>query len=121
MNLEALKKEALDWVNAWNNRNIEHIMDHYSEDIEFYSPSVVDRWNIKEGKLSGKAALQRHFLKGFELAPSLHFELIDILSGMDGILVVYKRETGKIVADYVVPDEEGKAKLVKVFAAAAGS
>ena len=117
MDLQRLKKEAIEWVNAWNNRDIQHIMDHYSEDVEFYSPTVVQRWGKKDGKLSGKADLQKHFLKGFELAPNLHFELIDILTGMDGVLIVYKRESGKIVADYVVPDEEGRAKLVKVFAA----
>ncbi len=117
MDMQRLKKEALEWINAWNDRDMQQIMEHYSEEVEFYSPTVVQRWGKNDGKLSGKAELQKHFLKGFELAPTLHFELIDILTGMDGVLIVYKRESGKIVADYVVPDEEGKAKLVKVFAA----
>ncbi len=116
MDLEKIKIGATKWVEAWNRKDIEKVMEHYADEIVFYSPTVRERWGIAEGKLKGKTNLQNHFLKGFALAPKLQFKLIEILTGIDGILIVYERETGKIVADYVVPDLAGRALLVKVFA-----
>ena len=116
MDIQKLKTSINDWLDAWNKKDIHRILTHYSESIEFYSATVTQRWGKKEGKLTGKAELERHFLKGFELVPDLRFELLEVLSGMDGIVIVYKRETGRIVADYVVPDDNGRARVVKVFA-----
>lgn len=38
-----------------------------------------------------------------------------MLSGADGITIIYKRETGALVADVAVLDENGKATLVKAY------
>ena len=111
-----LKKAATTWIEDWNTRDLDRIMEHYAEDVEFESPSVVHRWGHTDGKLIGKNALREHFKKGLDLPPDSPFELIDILLGVDGILVVYRQANGTIVADYVVPDENHKAKRVKVFA-----
>ena len=111
-----LKKAATTWIEDWNTRDLDRIMEHYAEDVEFESPSVFDRWGHPDGKLKGKTALREHFKKGLDLPPDSPFELIDILAGVDGILVVYKQASGTIVADYVVPDDNHKALIVKVFA-----
>ncbi len=111
---------ALDWIDAWNKRDINRIMTHYTDDIIFYSLTVTKRWGIADGKIVGKEKLRAHFLKGFELAPNLYFEFIDMLSGTDGITIVYKRETGALVADVAVLDENGKATLVKAYYGQAG-
>ena len=106
---------ALDWIDAWNKRDIDRIMTHYTDDIVFYSLTVIKRWNIADGKIIGKENLRAHFLKGLDLAPNLYFEFIDMLSGTDGITIIYKRETGALVADVAVLDENGKATLVKAY------
>lgn len=106
---------ATAWINAWNNRDINAIMNHYAEEVVFYAPTVIKRWNIADGKLCGKEQLRKHFLKGFELAPDLHFELITVLAGVDGMTIVYKRETGTVVADVVQLNNNGKAILVKAY------
>ncbi|MDB5117452.1 MAG: hypothetical protein JWQ79_2944 [Mucilaginibacter sp.] len=109
------KAIALDWIAAWNRLDIDGIMSHYADDIIFYAPTVIKRWNIAEGKLAGKEKLRAHFLKGFELAPNLHFEFIDVLTGVDGMTIIYKRETGVLVADVVVLNQQGKGVLVKAY------
>ena len=109
------KDLALDWINAWNKRDIEKIMSHYVDDIEFFSPTVIQRWNIPEGRIVGKEKLRQHFLKGFEVAPHLHFEFVSVLVEDSSITITYKRETGELVSDYIVLDKTGKARLVKAY------
>jgi hypothetical protein len=109
------KDLALDWIDAWNKRDIDKIMDHYVDDIEFFSPTVIQRWNIPEGRIVGKEKLRKHFLKGFEVAPHLHFEFVSVLVEDSSITITYKRETGELVSDYIVLDKNGKAKLVKAY------
>jgi hypothetical protein len=109
------KDLALDWIDAWNKRDIDKLMLHYTDDIEFYSPTVVQRWNIPDGRIIGKEKLRQHFLKGFEVAPQLHFELVSVLVEDSSITITYKRETGQLIADYIVLDKNAKAKLVKAY------
>jgi hypothetical protein len=59
--------------------------------------------------------LRKHFLKGLELAPNLHFEFIELLTGVDGMTIIYKRETGVVVADVIQLDSNGKGKIVKAY------
>jgi SnoaL-like domain len=112
----ALKAAATRWVEDWNSRDLDRIMEHYAENVEFESPSVVTRWGYPDGKLRGKIALRVHFKKGLDLPPDSPFELVDILAGIDSFLVVYKQAGGNIVADYVVTDKDHKALIIKVFA-----
>jgi len=109
------KDLALDWIDAWNKRDIDKIMDHYVDDVEFYSPTVIQRWNIPEGRIIGKEKLRQHFLKGFEVAPQLHFEFVSVLVEDSSVTITYKRENDQLVADYIVLDKAGKAKLVKAY------
>jgi hypothetical protein len=111
----ALKQAATQWIEDWNSRDLDKIMAHYADDVEFHSPSVVDRWGRQDGILKGKAALRDHFKKGLDLPPDSPFQLIDILAGVDGMMVVYQQANGTIVADFVATDENHKARLVKVY------
>jgi ketosteroid isomerase-like protein len=115
MDIKGVTAEAMEWLEAWNARDLDRILNHYTEAIEFTSPTVRERWGIADGRLSGKEALRKHFSRGLELAPHLSFTLLSVLIGIDSILIIYRRESGKIVADLVVPDEQGKAQKVTVF------
>jgi ketosteroid isomerase-like protein len=109
------KALATNWIDAWNKRDINRIMDHYADEIEFHSPTVNKRWNITTGKLLGKEKLKQHFLKGFEEAPNLHFEFIELVPEKDSVIITYKRENGQIVSDYIRLNENGKAILVNAY------
>jgi hypothetical protein len=110
-----IKTLALDWIAAWNKRDIDKIMYHYADNVIFYSPTVIKRWNSPEGKIEGKSKLKEHFLKGFELVPNLHFEYLDLLYGIDGMTIIYKRESGVLAADVVTLNDENKCILVKAY------
>jgi hypothetical protein len=112
---EKLKKAAQRWMNAWNDRNMEKVMAHYVDDAIFYSPTVVSRWNTPDGKLKGRAAIEKHFRKALEEVPDMHFEFHAILYGTEGVILVYKRETGALAADLVLFNNEGRVKEVRCY------
>jgi hypothetical protein len=102
---------AKDWCDAWNRRDLDAIMLHYADDVEFSSPTVVKRWAIADGWLRGKTNLRENFAIGSSV-PNLHFELIDVLFGVNSICIVYRRETGVLVTDFVELDEDGRHRRV---------
>jgi ketosteroid isomerase-like protein len=110
-----IKEAANNWIAAWNSGNIKQLMDHYADDVVFFSPAATRRWNVSGGKLTGKKALENHFNKAFEEVSGMTLTFRHILYGTDGVLLVYQRETGRMVADFVVFNESGKVKEIRVF------
>ena len=107
---DRLKVQAKAWIDAWNRRDLPAIMDHYAEAVVFSSPTVTRRWGAATGGiLRGKERLRDHFARGLAAYPSLRFELLDVLIGVDGITILYRRETGALVADVLVVDADGRA------------
>jgi ketosteroid isomerase-like protein len=111
MLINEARKAAQDWCGAWNRRDLEAIMDHYSDDVEFSSPTVIKRWGIADGWLRGKAKVRENFAIGVK-ASNLRFELVDVLLGVNSMCVVYRRESGALITDLVELDENGKGRRV---------
>jgi ketosteroid isomerase-like protein len=110
-----LKETAMGWITAWNTGDFKSLLEHYADDVVFYSPAAIRRWNPAGGRLTGKKALENHFRKAFEEFPGMKLEFKYLLTGTDTVLLVYQRETGKIAADSVLFNEEGKVKEIRVF------
>ncbi len=102
------------WIDAWNGRDINAIMAHYADDVEFHSPLIVKRMSIPDGKIVGKDLLRTYFARGLEVTPDLKFQLERVLTGVDSITIYYRRESGLSVAEVVQLDEAGKAINVRV-------
>jgi hypothetical protein len=108
---EAAWALARGWCEAWNRRDIDAIMAHYAEDVEFNSPTIVHRWGNADGWIRGKAKLRANFEIGVK-APNLRFDLIDVLLGVNAISIIYRRETGTLVSDLVELDPQGLGRRV---------
>ena len=106
---------AEQWIAAWNAHDLNAIMKLYSPEVSFIAPTVIERWHKPDGLLVGQNALREHFQRGLELAPNLHFELLDVLIGVDGITIVYRRETGALVADVVALDDDYLGEEVHAY------
>ncbi len=115
MDKQRARVHAERWIAAWNARDLDAIMEHYAPTIRFAAPTVISRWNKPEGVLVGREPLRQHFKQGLERAPHLHFELIDVLMGVDGMTIIYQRETGTLVADVVVLDENYQGVEVRAY------
>ncbi len=116
-----MRTRANEWIEAWNARDLDRIMDHYSSDVEFEANTVVRRWQKPDGKLRGLDELRRHFRLGLELAPNLKFVIEDVFWVPSGYAVLYRRENNNRVVDVVELNADGKAWRVKAFYLAAQS
>lgn len=96
------KRLAEDWVSAWNRRDIEAVLTHYAENVTLQSPLALQRFGLSDGRVSGKEAVRAYFQRGLELSPDLHFELIDVLLGVEGMIILYRRENNALVADVAI-------------------
>jgi ketosteroid isomerase-like protein len=119
MTHEEAVKHAEDWVDAWNQHDLERILSHYAQDVVFEAETVRKRWNKPDGKLYGIDELRRHFALGLELAPQLQFRMEQVLLAPSGYAVLYQRENGNRVIDSVTMNEEGRAIAVIAYYAGA--
>ncbi len=74
---------AEHWVAAWNAHDLEAIMTHYDDAVELTSPVAAQLLGTSGGKVVGKASLRAYFQRGLEAYPNLHFQLADVLCGVN--------------------------------------
>jgi ketosteroid isomerase-like protein len=99
---------AKEWISAWNGHDAEHILSYYSPDVTIRSPKVVKLAGVQNGMLQGKAAVGEYFARGLKAFPDLHFELLDVLWGMDTIVLYYTNQVGGRTAEVMQLDAAGK-------------
>ncbi len=112
---EQMLETAAGWIKAWNTGDIRTLLEHYADDIVFYSAAATRRWKTEGGKLVGKTAIEAHFRKAFEEVPGMNLTFKKLLIGVDGVLLVYQRETGRMSSVFILFNENGKVKEVRVF------
>lgn len=105
------RRIAEEWCEAWNRRDLDAVMEHYADTVAFSSPTVVKRWGIESGWLQGSTRLRENFTIGMQ-ANGLHFDLVDVVTGVGSMCIIYRRETGQLVCDTVEFDDAGKAARV---------
>lgn len=92
---------------AWNRRDLDAIMMRYADDVALSSPAVVTRMGRADGWLRGKAKVREYFEIGLQ-SPGLHFELVDVLFGVNALCMVFRRETGVTVCDIFELDDQDR-------------
>jgi hypothetical protein len=112
-------KEAWDWAaaecDAWNRRDLDAIMTRYADDVTLSSPAVVARMGRADGWLHGKAKVREYFEIGLK-TPGLHFELVDVLFGVNAICMIFRRETGVMVSDiFELDDRDRVTRLLACY------
>ncbi len=85
----------------------------YSENIRFYSPYIIKLGMNEEGMISDKGELERYFGKALGVYRDLHFELSEVLTGADSVILYYKSVSNRMAAEMMELDESGKISLVK--------
>jgi len=111
---EQAERLARDWVEAWNRHDLEAIVAHYADEVVLLSPRVVDILGDPQGSVKGKDALRAYFEKGLRGIPDLRFELLEVLTGVEGVTIYYANQTGRHVAEVMSLDDGGFAKRVTV-------
>ena len=111
---EDARKLANHWVAAWNAHDLEQIMAHYDDAVELTSPVAARLLGRPDGKVSGRADLRAYFQRGLEAYPELHFELKDVLWGLNSVVLYYTNQKGSNTGEFMEVGAGGK--VVKVVA-----
>lgn len=112
--MQQAKTIAADWIEAWNAHDLERILTHYAEDLEFVSPLVVTRLGRSDGTIRTRADLRAYFEPSLEKDSTLRFTLIDVMAGVSSVTLVYRNHRDLIVAEIMFLDANGLANRVYV-------
>jgi hypothetical protein len=80
---------SADWIDSWNTHDLNRILSHYIDDFEMSSPIIIKVAGEPSGTLKGKEAVASYWAKALQLAPDLHFELVNTLVGVNSITLYY--------------------------------
>ena len=118
MNRDEAWNLANHWVAAWNAHDLDSIMTHYEDGIELTSPVAAQLLGTADGKVAGKANLRAYFERGLEAYPDLHFQLADVLCGVNSALLYYTNQKGTRTAEFMELSATGKvARVVANYSA----
>lgn len=105
------------WIDAWNRHDLDAVLAHFSDNFEFSSPFIRQFAGEPAGKLIGKDAVRAYWEMGLSRLPDLHFELVDVLVGVDCLTILYRGHRG-LSAEVLQFGEEGLAVRGQAFYAA---
>lgn len=109
---------ANHWVAAWNGHDLEAIMTHYEDEVELTSPAAAQLLGRADGKMVGKANLRAYFQRGLEAFPELHFQLEDVLWGVNSVVLYFINQKGTHTAEFMELSAAGKvARVVANYSA----
>ena len=109
---------AAEWIEAWNGHDLDAILSHYAEDIEFQSPVVVRLLNEKSGTIRGKQALRAYFERGLAAYPDLRFQLRQVLPGVESVTLYYDSINELTAAEVMELTATGQVRRVLAHYAA---
>jgi len=112
--LQQAQAIATQWIEAWNAHDLEEILTHYAEELEFVSPLVVSRLGRDDGTIRTRTELRAYFEPSLGKESTLRFELIDVMAGVSSLTLVYRNHRELIVAETMFVDTNGLAKRVYV-------
>ena len=98
---------AQQWIDEWNRRDVEAVLAHFADDVEFCSPLVVSVTGEPTGVVRGKDALRDYWVAALAERPNLHFELDDVNLGVDAVGIHYRNQ-GRRASEVAVFDADGK-------------
>ncbi|PSR56361.1 nuclear transport factor 2 family protein [Adhaeribacter arboris] len=115
MTEEFAKHFAAEWVASWNSHDLDRILEHYTNDFSITTPMALKIIPESNGVVAGKNKVRAYWEQGLKLIPNLHFEMIDVLVGMNGLTIYYRNTaTGRKTVEVMFFNEQQKVE--KAFA-----
>jgi hypothetical protein len=95
-------------LNGWNERDLERIVSHYADDVEFQSPVAVHLFGDALRTIKGKEDLTRYFEGVLAAVPGkIEFEFLAVFHGVDTLVVHFQSKVHKC-AEFMELNREGK-------------
>lgn len=108
LTLEEARRKAAEWMEAWNAHDLERILAHYTEEIEFVSPFAVRLAGAPDGVVRGKPALREYFSRALAAYPDLQFRSHFVCAGAHSFTAVYESVNGLQAVEVFELDEAGR-------------
>lgn len=102
------RRFARDWTAAWNRRDLDFVLALFSDSMRFLSPLIPLYAGEPSGCLRGKSAVRAYWDAALARLPDLHFELVDVLTGVDCVVILSRGHKG-LTAEYLHFGPDGKA------------
>ena len=114
---------AAQWAEAWNRRDIEQVLAHFHEDVEFTSPTALAV--VGTPTVRGKRSLREYWTMALSRLASLRFTVHRVVwdAGSRELAIIYTSETdGKArrVSENLRFDAAGQVVVAEVFHGVAG-
>lgn len=103
---------AHEWLDAWNKHDVDLIMQHYDDSIEFCSPIVQKVLGKADGIVKGNQNLRDYFARQLKNFPTLHFQLLDVFASPRSVVLYYKINRGLMAAECMILNADMKATHV---------
>ena len=101
---------AKAWLSSWNERDLERIVSHYGDDVEFQSPVAVHLFGEAFRAIKGKKDLTNYFERVLASVPGkIEFEFLAVFHGVDTLVVHFQSKTHKC-AEFMELNNEGKVR-----------
>src|SRR5437763_13426502 len=97
MDRDAAQEFATAWAQDWNDHDLERIMRHFAVDVVFRSPVAAQLLDACDGTVRGKDALRAYFAEGLRRISHLHFEVLEVYTGIDTVVINYRNQAGQLV------------------------
>lgn len=87
-----LENIAFKWFAAFNEHNLEKLLDLYHDKAEHYSPKLRIKHPETNGLITGKEALRSWWQDAFDQIPSLKYEVKSLTSNEYRVFMEYIRK-----------------------------
>lgn len=83
---------ALNWINAFNEHDLEKLLSLYAEHAVHFSPKLKIREPRTNGWVKGKSSLRSWWADAFSRLPLLQYQLQNLIINDEQVLVEYLRK-----------------------------
>lgn len=97
---------AKTWVEAWNRRDLDALLEMYAAKIELRSPFA--RVFAKDGVIRDREELRTYWSEAMRRLPNLKMELVAVYAGHKAMTLHYCDETGRNCMETMLFDDHDK-------------
>jgi ketosteroid isomerase-like protein len=118
MTTDDARSFAARWAEAWNRRDIEQVLAHFHEEVEFTSPTALAVMGTPT--VRGKGSLREYWTRALARLASLQFTVDRVVWDPDSreLAILYTSEIdgkAKRVSENLRFDEAGLVVVAEVF------
>ncbi|QOW09149.1 nuclear transport factor 2 family protein [Kaistella flava (ex Peng et al. 2021)] len=118
MNPDDLKNIAKLWFKAFNEHQLENLLELYDDNAEHFSPKLKIREPKTNGLIKGKDSLRNWWKECFERLPTLQYEVNKLTADSEQVFMEYTRKVEgeeDLLIGEVLEIKDGKIIFSRVY------